>query len=152
VNLAALVFGLAFGFVLSRARATDYDTISGMFRFRDLHLMGVMGIAIATAAIGLAILKRRARGAVLGGPIEVQPKPLQPGLFAAGLVFGTGWALSGGCPGTVLAQIGELKLYAFCTAAGILAGTYVFGARRSRQTSTTVAPAHATPVASTSGR
>ena len=132
MNLAALLFGLAFGFVLSRARATDYDTISAMFRFRDLHLMGVMGIAIATAAIGLAILKRRARGAVLGGPIEVQPKPPQPRLLAAGLVFGTGWALSGGCPGTVLAQIGELKIYALCTAAGIFAGTYAFGMRRTR--------------------
>jgi len=146
MNFAALAFGCAFGFALSRARATDYDTILGMFRFSDLHLMGVMGVAIATAAIGLAVVRRRARHAVLGGTIDVQPKPVQPGLFAAGLVFGTGWALTGGCPGTVLAQIGELKIYALCTAAGILAGTYAFGMRSSRRAaaaSRIAAPAHA---------
>jgi len=141
MNLAALLFGCGFGFALSRARATDYDTILAMFRFRDLHLMGVIGVAITTAAIGLAIVRRRARHAVLGGAIDVQPKPVQPGLFPAGLVFGTGWALSGGCPGTVLAQIGELKLYAICTAAGILAGTYAFGIHRSRRAATRTQPA-----------
>lgn len=150
MKFAALVFGAGFGFVLSRARATDYDTILAMFRFRDLHLMGVMGVAIATAAIGLAIVRRRAKHAVLGGAIDVQPKPSQPGLFPAGLVFGTGWALTGGCPGTVLAQIGELKLYALCTAVGILAGTYVFGARRARRSAP--ATAHSAPAPAMPGR
>jgi hypothetical protein len=132
MRFAALLFGAGFGFVLSRARATDYDTITGMFRLRDFYLVGVMGVAIAVAAIGLAVLKRQRRSAVLGGPIEVHPKPAQPGLFAAGLVFGTGWAVTGACPGPVMTQLGELKLYALFTAAGILTGTWVFGARGAR--------------------
>lgn len=37
------VFGILFGFTLSRARATDYDTIASMFRLMDLHLMFVIG-------------------------------------------------------------------------------------------------------------
>jgi hypothetical protein len=132
MRFAALLFGAGFGFVLSRARATDYDAITGMFRLRDFYLMGVMGVAIAVAALGLAVLKRRRQSALLGGPIEVQPKPTQPGLFVAGLVFGTGWAVTGACPGPVMTQLGELKLYALFTAAGIVAGTWVFGARRAR--------------------
>jgi hypothetical protein len=87
--------GALFGFLLSRAGATDYDRIAGMFRFTDLHLMGVMGAAIATAAVALAVLKRRSGPALNGDPVDVKPKPMRPWIFVAGLVFGLGWALTG---------------------------------------------------------
>lgn len=122
-----LAFGALFGFLLSRARATDYDAILGMFRLQDLHLMGVIGSAVATAALGLFLLRRSRARALTGGEIALTPKPMQPRLFLAGLVFGAGWALTGACPGTALAQIGEGKLYALFTTAGILAGTWLYG-------------------------
>jgi uncharacterized membrane protein YedE/YeeE len=127
-----LLFGAAFGFALSRARATDYDTILGMFRGRDLHLAGVMAVAIATSAVGLALVRRRARRALVGVPIDVHPKPYHRGILAAGLLFGVGWALTGGCPGTVLVQLGELKSYAIFTVTGIFSGTYAYARAKSR--------------------
>ena len=90
-----LVCGAIFGFLLHQARATDYDTIVSMFRFQDLHLAGVMGVAIAVAALGLWILRRVGPRPIVGGQPELQHKPMQPGMFAAGLVFGSGWALTG---------------------------------------------------------
>ena len=96
MNLLFLVFGVAFGFALSRARATDYDTIVRMFQLTDLHLMGVMACAIVVAAIGLRLLRRTRARALVGCDIEVHPKPMHRAVLPAGLVFGVGWALTGG--------------------------------------------------------
>jgi hypothetical protein len=117
--IVATAFGALFGVLLSRARATDYDAITGMFLLRDLHLMGVIGVAVVTAALGMAVL--RARGRAQG----IQPKPYHRLVFAGGLIVGIGWALSGACPGTALAQIGEGKLYALATVLGLVAGTWL---------------------------
>lgn len=127
-----LVFGTLFGFALSRARATDYDTIGAMFRFTDLHLMFVIGLAIATAALGFWLLRRAGNQTLSGQPIELRKKPWHRGAIWGGLLFGAGWALSGACPGISLAQIGEGKLVALFTVAGILAGTYIYGLVRTK--------------------
>ena len=127
-----MLFGALFGFVLSRAQVTDYDTIGAMFRFTDLHLVGVIGSAIATAAAGLWVLRRSGGHTMTGRPIEMRPKPWRAGAVWGGLVLGAGWGLTGACPGTSLVQVGEGKLVAVVTVAGILAGTYLYGWVRSR--------------------
>jgi uncharacterized membrane protein YedE/YeeE len=139
-----LVFGALFGFLLSRARATDYVAIENMFLLRDLHLFGVIGVAIATAAVGLFVLRRAHAHAWAGGPVSLKTKPFTRGVFAGGLVFGVGWALSGACPGTALTQIGEGKMYALATAGGILLGTWLqrkISARSTQQAQAKVAHA-----------
>ena len=95
MNALYLAFGAVFGFLLSRARATDYNTITNMFRFTDLHLAGVMVVAIAAAAIGLWLLRRKQVKALIGCPVEIHPKASHKWLPVAGLVFGAGWALTG---------------------------------------------------------
>jgi len=90
-----LLFGAAFGFILSKARATDYDTIVNMFRFTDLYLAGVMGVAIGVAAVGLYLLRRWGASALIGCPIEVRAKASHKWLPAGALLFGAGWALTG---------------------------------------------------------
>jgi uncharacterized protein len=127
-----LVFGTLFGFALSRARVTDYDTIAAMFRLTDLHVVGVIGSAIATTAVGFWLLRRSGNRTLTGRPIELGAKPWRMGAVWGGLTFGAGWALSGACPGTALAQVGEGKLVALFTVAGILGGTYLYGRVRSR--------------------
>jgi uncharacterized membrane protein YedE/YeeE len=120
--IAFLLFGLLFGFLLVRVGATDFDAIAQMFLLSDLHLAGVIGVAVAVAAPLLWLLRRRG---IAGpeGPIVIAPKPRKPGLVVGGLLFGAGWALTGTCPGTVLAQLGEGQLVALFTVAGIFAGT-----------------------------
>jgi hypothetical protein len=90
-----LGFGLLFGFTLSRARVTDYDTITGMFRLVDFHLFGVIGGAIATAALGIVLLRRAGGPTLSGAPWEVRPKPWQIGAVWGGLAHGAGWGLTG---------------------------------------------------------
>ncbi len=135
MNSRSIAFGLIFGFLLSRVGATDYDAISGMFALTDLHLVGVIGLAIAVAAAGFALFRRfdvHARG---GAQLALAQKPYTPGVVWGGLMFGVGWALAGTCPGTALAQIGEGRLAGVVTFTGIVIGAYAqsrFAAARAR--------------------
>jgi uncharacterized protein len=128
-----LLFGLLFGFVLSRVGATDYDAIAGMFRLTDLHLMGVIGGAVVLSAFGFWLIRRRTLRSLDGAPIELVKKPMTRWLPLGAVMFGVGWALTGTCPGTALAQLGEGRLAAIATIAGILLGSYVVEARSSKR-------------------
>lgn len=122
MNLRAILFGACFGFVLSRVGATDYDAIHGMFMLTDLHLAGVIGTAVALSALGFFLIRRRHARTLRGEPIVFSPKPMTPYLVPGALLFGVGWALSGTCPGTSLAQIGEGHWSGFAIFFGIVAG------------------------------
>jgi uncharacterized membrane protein YedE/YeeE len=95
INLIFLFFGVSFGFLLSGARATDYNTIARMFLFADFHLAGVMMTAIVFIAVGSILLQRAKSTALIGCAVELRPKPMHRWTLAAGLIFGAGWALTG---------------------------------------------------------
>lgn len=95
MNALFLAAGVVFGFLLSRAGVTDYGRMMALFRLQDFHVAGVMGVAIAVSALGLAWLLRSRSRAAIGCPIELGSKPMRPRLFASSLVFGVGWALTG---------------------------------------------------------
>jgi uncharacterized membrane protein YedE/YeeE len=59
-------------------------------------------------------------------------KPLHRGNVAGGLLFGAGWSMAGMCPGPILVNIGEGKLYALAALAGALIGAGLFGSLYSR--------------------
>jgi hypothetical protein len=115
-----------FGYVLQRAGATDYDAIATMFLLDDLHLMGVMGIAVVVAGIGLGIVRRSRSGALSAYARVITTKPMKPGLVVGAMLFGAGWAITGTCPGTGLAQLGEGRLMALFTIAGMFIGTAAY--------------------------
>jgi hypothetical protein len=124
--LVHVVFGLAFGWVLSRSGAADYNYIQGMFLFTEFQLWGIIGTAVAVTAPGLWLLKRRGRTA-FGEPLQVKPKPRHGGNVLGGALFGIGWSITGMCPGPILVNVGEGKLYALGALAGALAGAALFG-------------------------
>ncbi|HJT24312.1 MAG TPA: hypothetical protein VJ873_07025, partial [bacterium] len=53
-----IIFGILFGYFLSKSRATDYDSIVAMFRFQQFQLYGVIIVAVATVSLGLFLLRR----------------------------------------------------------------------------------------------
>ncbi|HUO57694.1 MAG TPA: DUF6691 family protein [bacterium] len=124
--LPYLVFGTLFGYFLSKARATDYDSIVDMFLCREFQLYGVILTAIAVVALGLFIIRRKGIKTKSGAPLELETMDWEPSRLTGAFLFGAGWALTGTCPGTSLAQIGEGKLVAFFTVAGILAGVWAY--------------------------
>jgi uncharacterized membrane protein YedE/YeeE len=127
-----IFLGMVFGFVLSRAGATDYAAIAGMFRLTDLHLFGVIGVAVALNAVAFAWLRRAGARARDGAPLALATKPMTAGLIPGALVFGAGWAIAGACPGTALAQVGEGQLTGAVVLAGILLGAWLHQARTAR--------------------
>jgi uncharacterized membrane protein YedE/YeeE len=126
-----VLLGTLFGFVLSRSGAADYNYIQGMFLFEQFQLFGIIGTAIVMAAPGLWLIKRRGR-TVRGTAVNVERKPLNRGTIAGSLLFGIGWSIAGMCPGPILVNIGEGKVYALAALAGALVGAGVFGTLYSR--------------------
>jgi len=131
MRFAFLLFGVVFGWMLSRSGAADYDYIQGMFLFTELQLFGIIGVAVCVALPGILILKRRGR-AIDGTPLSITPKPRHRGNVVGGILFGIGWSITGMCPGPILVNIGEGKLYALAAFAGALVGAALFGTQYER--------------------
>ena len=116
-----VVLGVVFGLALSRSGAADYNVIQGMFLLTNLQLYGIIGSAVAFTAPGLYLLKRYGR-TVTGAPITIELKGLTRGTIVGGALFGVGWSITGMCPGPILVNVGEGKLYALAALAGALLG------------------------------
>ena len=127
MTILYLALGTIFGFVLSRSGAADYDQIQSMFLFRSFQLYGILGTAVALTSAGLWLIKRRGRTA-FGQPLRIELKPFHRGTVAGGLLFGIGWSMAGMCPGPILVNIGEGKIYALAALAGALTGAALLGA------------------------
>lgn len=121
-----LAFGALFGYFLSKARATDYDSIMAMFLCQEFQLYGVILTAIAVTSLGLFLLRRSGRPSLSGRVFDGQPLAWDPTRLVGAFLFGAGWALAGTCPGTSLTQIGEGKLVAFSTVLGIGLGVWAY--------------------------
>jgi uncharacterized membrane protein YedE/YeeE len=116
VHLELAAFGMLLGGAVSAAGFTDWGELHRMFTFAEPRLLLTFAGAVVLAGVGFAL---HCRGA--GMP----RRPLVRGTIPGAVVFGAGWALSGGCPGVALAQIGEGKLAALVTFGAILAGTAI---------------------------
>ena len=128
-----LGLGTIFGLVLSRSGAADYNFIQGMFLLEEFQLYGIIGTAVVVTAPGLLLLKRFGRTA-FGQPLTIELKPGHPGNIYGGALFGVGWAITGMCPGPVLVNVGEGKLYALAALAGVLVGSGALGVLYPRMT------------------
>ena len=121
-----LALGTVFGFILSRSGAADYDFIQGMFLFSEFQLYGIIAVAVLVTAPGIWLIKQRGR-TILGRPVSIDLKPLHRGNVAGGVMFGIGWSIAGMCPGPILVNIGEGKIYALAAFAGALVGAGLLG-------------------------
>ena len=128
-----LAFGTVFGFILSRSGAADYDYIQGMFLFEEFQLYGIIGTAVVVTAPGLWLLKRYGR-TLTGQPIVIDRKPQHRGNLWGGILFGVGWSITGMCPGPILVNIGEGKMYAIAAFAGVIVGASAFSVLYERLT------------------
>jgi uncharacterized membrane protein YedE/YeeE len=112
-----LAFGVLLGFSLSRIGFSSYDELHKMFVFRDWRMFFTFAGALMLATFFFqVVLKRR---------FKVH-RPIHRGTVLGGVLFGLGWALAGGCPSIPLVQLGEGKVLALYTVAGIVAGIYGF--------------------------
>jgi uncharacterized membrane protein YedE/YeeE len=122
VKRVGLLLGAAFGFLIAAARLNEYDTIHNMLLLQDPYVFLMMGSAVATAAPLLWLLQRRGWQTPFAGKLKVQRTPVTRKTIFGAAIFGTGWALSGSCPGPILALPAAGTVLGVFVIAGVFAG------------------------------
>lgn len=129
-----LLTGTYFGVVISKAEVVSWFRIQEMFRFQSFHMYGIIGSAVLVAALSLSVIRRVGVRSLFGEPIAVAPKILGRGVryLAGGTVFGTGWALTGACPGPLIALVGNGVTVMVIALGSAALGTWMYGYLRPR--------------------
>ncbi len=114
------VFGALFGLIIQYASLNKYNVISGQSELKDntvlktiLLTLGV-GAILLSVIIGLGFASFHVKPFVLGG------------IVLGGLIFGSGMAILGYCPGTLAVSVGEGSLDAVVGIIGGLFGGLLF--------------------------
>jgi uncharacterized protein len=128
------LLGCGFGAVLIEAEVISWFRIQEMFRFDAFHMYGIIGSAVAVAGLLLLVMTRLHLRTADGEPLALPPKTLGSGVryLAGGTIFGLGWALTGACPGPLVALVGGGVPVMIVALASALAGTWVYGFLRPR--------------------
>jgi uncharacterized membrane protein YedE/YeeE len=128
-----LVLGFLFGNILIAAQAFSWFRIQEMFHFDSFHMYGLLFSAIGTGALSLFILKKFKVRSIKGNEVEVKPKPTQISAnVIGGLLFGLGWSISGACSAPLYILIGMHWQIGLVLLSGALAGTFLYGAFKSK--------------------
>jgi uncharacterized protein len=103
-----------------------------MFRFDAFHMYGIIGSAVFTAAVSLVVIKHLGLRGGDGTPLGLAPKTLGTGARYAvgGTMFGLGWALTGACPGPLVALVAAGRPVMLVAVLSALAGTWTYGMLR----------------------
>lgn len=118
--ILTFAFGLLFGGILQYARLNKFNTISGLAVGKDFAVAKAILIAIGAGAIlvnleiGFGFASFHTKPLILGG------------IILGGLIFGSGMAILGYCPGTIPVSAGEGSVDAAVGIAGGLFGGLVY--------------------------
>jgi uncharacterized membrane protein YedE/YeeE len=131
-HLKYVIAGALFGILFVKAEVISWFRIQEMFRFQSFHMYGIIGSAVVTGVISVALIKRFSIRTIYGEPIVLLPKKFNKGQIYGGLIFGFGWAMTGACPGPLFAQIGTGATVIVATLLSAIAGTWVYGFLREK--------------------
>lgn len=115
-----LFSGIAFGFIIQRAGATNPHRMARAHLMLDPDIVAFMLLTVVFAAWGLWGLTASGSGREVILPTSLVATSL------AAVIFGIGWGLAGYCPGTCWAAAGEGRMDAIWALLGGLCGTAVF--------------------------
>jgi len=118
--ILGLATGIAFGFILQKARVLRFEKQLGALLFKDMTIIKFMFSAIAIGMIGIFILSDI-------GFIQLSHKSMNVGgVLIGGGLFGIGWAIFGYCPGTAMGAVGEGRWSAVFGIFGMLLGAGIY--------------------------
>lgn len=114
VLMGSVVNGLALGFVVTNIGFGDYAELNRMFTFQDLRMLFAFGGAVAIIVVVFGVMQ-----------VRRTPGRIHAGVVPGAILFGTGWAISGGCPAIPIIQVGSGYLPALITIAGVAVGMWL---------------------------
>lgn len=114
ILVANIITGLALGFTVTNIGFGDYSELNRMFTFQDLRMLFAFAGAVAIIVVAFALVGVRRR-----------PGRIHGGVVPGAVLFGTGWAISGGCPAIPLIQVASGYLPALVTIAGVMVGIWL---------------------------
>jgi len=122
--LAAILIGIAFGYILEWSGFGNSRKLALQFYLKDFTVVKVMFGAIITAMSGIIILS--SLGILDLQQVYINNTYLWPGIVG-GLIMGAGFAIGGYCPGTTFAGLSTLKVDAIFYFLGLMIGMFIFG-------------------------
>ncbi|MBO9733003.1 MAG: YeeE/YedE family protein [Chitinophaga sp.] len=131
-NIKFLITGLLFGIILVKSQVVSWFRIQEMFHLQSFHMYGVIGSAIIVGIVSIQVIKRFQIKTINREAITIPDKKFHWGNVYGGLIFGVGWAITGACPGPLLAQVGSGFLVISITLLSAIAGTWVYGLIREK--------------------
>jgi uncharacterized membrane protein YedE/YeeE len=131
--LAYLLVGVGLGVVFVQSEVVSWFRIQEMFRFQSFHMYGIIGSAVAVAAVGVQIIQRMGLRTLHGEEIRIASDDevggfRGPRYWVGGTIFGAGWALLGACPGPIFTLIGSGVTVMVAALASAMAGTWAYAA------------------------
>jgi uncharacterized protein len=131
-----LIVGAYLGVIFVQSEVVSWFRIQEMFRFQSFHMYGIIGTAVAVAAVSVWLIKRLGLKTIHGEPIQLSPKEWGssriPGAryWLGGTFFGMGWALLGACPGPMFALLGAGVTVLVVALVSAMLGTWTYAALR----------------------
>lgn len=123
-----IFIGFLFGLILIGTEAFSWYRIQEMFHFQSFHMYGVLGSAITTGALSLYLIRKFKIKSINGNEIVIKSKPIQwRANVIGGLLFGTGWGLSGACSAPIFILAGKEWQIGGFLLLGSLIGVIVYG-------------------------
>jgi len=121
--IAALLIGIAFGYILEQAGFSSSKRLAGVFYGYDFTVLRVFFTAGVTAAVGIILLEQFSL--IDAEFIFINPTWLYPAI-AGGVIMGFGFIIGGYCPGTSICAAAIGKKDAMIFVLGALAGVFLF--------------------------
>jgi uncharacterized protein len=133
--VAGTAIGIVFGIVISWSGMASPEVIRDALLFKEAYLFLMFASAVATAALGLALLRHRERAALLTGErLSYGRDEIRRRHITGSLLFGIGWAIADACPAPIAAQIGQGVPWAVFTLTGVAFGVWLFLRRGATET------------------
>lgn len=118
--ILGLITGIAFGVLLQQGRVLRFEKQVGAMLLNDMTILKFILSAVIIGTIGINLL-------VSAGIADLKIKATNVGAnIIGGVLFGSGWAVTGYCPGTSVGALGEGRWHAVWVILGMLFGAAIY--------------------------
>jgi uncharacterized protein len=130
-HVAGGLIGVVFGVTLSWTGMSSPEVLREALLLDNAYLYLFFASAVATATLGLWLLRRaRVRAVLTGEPVGWAREAPRRNHVVGSLIFGVGWGVADACPGPIATQLGQGVLWSLFTITGVFGGI-VLAQRRS---------------------